>query len=55
MRRDNVTSDCREAWSKTIGKIKKKLSGSQSLFDFGFKRAKQDDDIGNQSVKKSDG
>ena len=47
---------------QTIGKIKKKklskttkLSGSQSLFAFGFKRAKQDDDTGNKSVKKSDG
>ena len=36
-------------------KKEKKLSGSQSLFDFGFKRAKQDDDTGNYSVKKSDG
>ena len=38
---------------QTIGKNKKKLStttklsGSRSLFAFGFKRAKQDDDTGN--------
>ena len=51
MRRNNVTVDCREAWAKTKlkddRKNKKKLSGSQSLFYFGFKKAKQDDDTGN--------
>ena len=50
MRRNNVTSDCPEAWAKTKlddWKNKKKLSGSQSLFDFRFKRAKQDADTGN--------